>query len=132
MSKAPYLVATTLAFSTLLTTSSALAATYTLELVGKPTWNGSLVSFSVQLINDETKAIVPDVVLNIDDFNMEPEGMSGSSTVHPKPSGQPGILNFEVQPIMAGRWGLEYTARVPQEPGPIKDTLVVRLPEKKG
>lgn len=60
MSKAPYLVAT-IAIPLLLAANSALAATYTVKLAGRPIWNGNLVDFSVQLVNDETKEIVPDV-----------------------------------------------------------------------
>ena len=109
--------------------SHAAAATYALELVGKPVRADAVVSFSVQLANEDTGMVVPDATLTVDDFNMEPEGMSGSSTVHPAVSGQPGVFSFEVEPIMAGRWGLVYTAHVPAEPGAITGTLVVRMPD---
>lgn len=109
--------------------SSAFAASYTLELVGKPVRHGKLVDFSVRLVNTDTKEPVPDTQLEIDDFNMEPEGMYGSETVYPQASDQPGIFNYEVQPIMAGRWGLVCTATVPGEAAPVKDHLVIPIPE---
>lgn len=104
-------------------------AAYALELVGEPVRSGGLVTFSVELKNTATNEVVPDAALNVDDFNMEPDGMTGSSTVHPKSSDRPGVFTFEVEPTMGGRWGLVYTATIPDQPKPIKGTLVITIPE---
>ena len=110
-------------------TGSAFATDYKLELVGKPIRNGELVDFSVRLVRADTLASVLDATLHFDDFNMEPEGMTGSTTVYSLPSNQAGIFSLRVQPVMGGRWALEVTADVPGERASVKDTLVVPVPE---
>ena len=121
-----------LALSSLMLGNSNAAQTsgaYQLELMGKPVRNGELVQFSVRLVRESDGVMVPDAVLEVNDFNMSPEGMSGNETVHPLPSNEPGVFNFEVRPVMGGRWALVVTARVPGEAEPVEDTLTVPVPE---
>lgn len=105
------------------------ANAYDLQLVGEPVRNGKLVDFSVRLVHADTGMPVADAVLDIEDFNMEPEGMTGSDTVHSLGSDAPGVFRLEVEPTMAGRWALLVSARVPGEADPIRDTLIVPIPE---
>lgn len=116
---------------TLLGPTAASAATddYKLELVGKPVRDGKLVTFSVQLVKVTDKSVVPDAELTILDFNMEPEGMSGSDPVTMLPSDAPDVWQLQVYPLMSGRWALVYEAKIPGEPEPIEGRLTVRVPE---
>lgn len=111
-------------------TSPAVADTadYTFQLVQNEVKKGVGAQIAVRLLNQETGEAVPDAVIIAKRIDMAPDGMAAMEVpLETLPSNEPGIYRFQANLMMAGRWQLSLTAKVPGEEGEVVSKRVLKV-----
>ncbi len=133
LSAGGFAVAIFLAFALMSAPSGAAEA-------GGPRWEavtadvpvGEAVRIEVRLIGEDGTPITAPATVTATRLDMGPDGMAGMTTrIEPIASDQPGILAFEADFTMAGRWALTLTATVEGQAQPIAGTVTFTAAEKK-
>tara|TARA_R110000868_G_scaffold17637_8_gene76947 strand:+ start:70 stop:486 length:417 start_codon:yes stop_codon:yes gene_type:complete len=115
---------------TLSSSVMAASADYRFELDGPPTKSGKTTIQKVRLVHIPTGKAVPNAEIVETTFDMGPDGMAGmKAPAMPAAQSDPGFHVIELQPSMAGNWGLSLAAKVPGEPETIRSTLTVVVPK---
>jgi Cu(I)/Ag(I) efflux system membrane fusion protein len=95
-----------------------------------PVGNG--VRLEVRLVGADGTAMPANATVTATRLDMGPDGMEGMTTrIALASSDQPGILAFEADVTMAGRWALTITASVDGLPAPVTGVVVFTATEKK-
>ncbi len=73
-----------------------------------------------------------DITVEASRIDMGPDGMAMmAAPLKPAPASAPGVLAFDTDLSMAGRWAFTITARVKGQSAPVKSTIVFTAVEKK-
>ena len=74
---------------------------------------------------------VADITVEASRIDMGPDGMAMmAAPLKPAPASAPGVLAFDTDLSMAGRWAFTITARVKGQSAPVKSTIVFTAVEK--
>ncbi len=117
------LIAVTALFLTV-TLRCALAADLKWEAVSSEVSMGKAIRLEVRLAG-AAPVPVSDIKVTSTRIDMGPDGMAAmDSRLRPLPSSAPGVLAFETDFIMAGRWALAITATVPGQAEPVSGVVI--------
>ena len=108
--------------------SYAAAKDYRFELVGTPTATGGKSTVQVRLVHLPDQKPVTGAVIFETKADMGPEGMP-TMTAPAKllPETTPGIYRVEIQPDMAGNWGISLAAKVQSEAETVRGSVTAKL-----
>jgi hypothetical protein len=100
---------------------------YRFELVDKTVKAGAGALIQIRVINISTKNSVADADVRVNGLDMSPDGMAEMiAKATPMPSNNAAIHAFAADLAMPGRWALSLEAKVPGEPEPLRDKLLLR------
>lgn len=120
------------AFAIINVPMSAAAADPTWQAVNPQVTVGKNVRIEVKLVGIEPPPAAADVQVTATRIDMGPDGMASmAASLKPLPSPGPGVLAFEADLVMAGRWALAITATVKGQAKPVTGTVVFTAAEKK-
>ncbi|MDZ4792124.1 MAG: efflux RND transporter periplasmic adaptor subunit [Hyphomicrobiales bacterium] len=118
------LIALTALFLTV-TLRCAFAADLKWEAVSAEVFMGKAIRLEVRLAGSGAPVPVSDIKVTSTRIDMGPDGMAAmDSRLRPLPSPGPGVLAFETDFIMAGRWALAITATVPGQAEPVSGVVL--------
>jgi membrane fusion protein, copper/silver efflux system len=112
----------------------------TLSFAQAPKWEavkaeittGKKVRLEVKLVGIDPAPALADIKVTSTRIDMGPDGMETmAAPVKALPSTTPGVLAFETDLSMAGRWAFTITATVKGQPKPITGKVVFTATEKK-
>jgi hypothetical protein len=113
--------------------ASILAASYTLaapadyrfELVQAQPAGPGKTTVTIRLVHVPDSKPVAGAVLFETKTDMGPSGMAEmTGKVSPLPSDKPGLYRFQIETGMAGKWQLAFGAKVQDEAGTVRGTVV--------
>ncbi|MDQ8732611.1 efflux RND transporter periplasmic adaptor subunit [Bradyrhizobium sp. LHD-71] len=106
----------------------------------KPTWQavsaqagvGKNIRIEVKLVGIDPPPPAADITVTRTRIDMGPDGMETmAAPLKPLPTTTPGVLAFETELVMAGRWAFAITATVKGRTEPVSGTVVFTATEKK-
>lgn len=93
---------------------------------------GKGVKISIRLKSLQPPPAVEDITVKSIELDMAPDGMEMmKAPLKALPSSEPGVLVYETDPSMAGRWELEIIADVKGEPEPYSGSVIFTAVEEK-
>jgi Cu(I)/Ag(I) efflux system membrane fusion protein len=93
---------------------------------------GKNVRIELRLIGVSPPPAATDITVEATRIDMGPDGMgSMAAPLKAVPSNTPGVLAYQTDLVMAGRWAFSITARVKGQAAPIKSNVVFTAVEKK-
>ncbi|MGE0270250.1 MAG: FixH family protein [Alphaproteobacteria bacterium] len=106
----------------------ALAKDYRFETVGPIVKSGNATVVKIRLVHIADGKPVTDAVIFQTRLDMGPDGMASmTAPVKTATSAEPGIYAFEIEPSMAGNWGLTLAAKVQGEAETVRGTVTVAV-----
>jgi hypothetical protein len=97
--------------------------------IGKTQQNDTESVVILRLVRGRDGSAVTNAEVALERVDMAPDGMrdmAARANVRPV-AGNPGTYRVEIQPDMAGRWGMAMVARVADQPTPFRQNLTVTL-----
>ena len=107
---------------------------------GVPSWQpvnaqvpvGKDVRIEVKLIGIDPQPAIADIKVTATRIDMGPDGMAAmAAPLKMLPSPAPGVLAFQTELVMAGRWAFAITANVKGRENPVTGTVIFTAVEKK-
>lgn len=93
---------------------------------------GKAVRLEVRLIGAGGAPVVSGVTVASTRLDMGPDGMAAmTAPLKPVPGSSPGVIAFDSEIAMAGRWALTITAKVEGRPQPVSGVVVFTAAEKR-
>jgi Cu(I)/Ag(I) efflux system membrane fusion protein len=93
---------------------------------------GKNVRVEVKLVGIDPPPATADIKVTATRIDMGPDGMATmAAPLKPLPSPAPGVLAFQTELVMAGRWAFAITADVKGQAKPVAGTVVFTAVEKK-
>ena len=106
----------------------AAAQDYRFELVGKPQSARGKSIVSVRLVHLPDNKPVTDAVVFETRADMGPAGMpTMTAPIKAMPPAQGGVYRFEIEPGMAGAWGITLAAKVQGERETVRGSVTAEL-----
>jgi membrane fusion protein, copper/silver efflux system len=86
---------------------------------------GESVRIEVRLTGSEVPIPADQIKVTAQRIDMGPDNMASmEAPLKPLPSPGPGVLAFETEFVMAGRWALTLSATVPRQAAPVSGTVI--------
>ncbi len=86
---------------------------------------GKNVRIEVRLVGADAKPIIGEIKVSSSRLDMGPDGMKTmTAPLRPVASNQPGVVAFDTDIAMAGRWALTVTANVAGQAAPVSGEVV--------
>jgi Cu(I)/Ag(I) efflux system membrane fusion protein len=107
-------------------------ATLVFEAVKSEVPVGKNVRVELKLVGLSPPPAMQDISVEALRLDMGPEGMAAmAAPLKPVPAATPGVLAFQTDLIMAGRWSFSITARIKGQAAPVSSTVIFTAVEKK-
>lgn len=108
----------------------AAAKDYRFEAIGPIAKSGKATVVKVRLVHISDGKPVSDAVIFQTRLDMGPDGMASmTAPAKATASTEPGIYVFEIEPSMAGNWGLTLAAKVQGEAETVRGMVTVAVPK---
>lgn len=93
---------------------------------------GKSVRLEIRLIGAGANPVMSGVTVTSTRLDMGPDGMATmTAPLRPVSSAMPGIIAFETDLVMAGRWALTVSAKVEGQPKPVTGKVIFTAVEKR-
>ncbi len=110
----------------------AISAAQTWEAVNPQIPVGKNVRLEVRLVGADAQAVTGPVTVKTTRLDMGPDGMpTMTARLKPAAATAPGVIAFETDIAMAGRWGLSITGMAAGQTSPVSGVVIFTAAEKR-